>query len=89
MAPATPVQILAALLPLLITAIFLLIITVPISLRKGRNPILWGLFCCIPIVNMFLVIWLSSKTDIEVKNQIKSLQDDLEKIKFSSDKKID
>jgi hypothetical protein len=89
MAAASPAQILVALLPLLITAISLLIIAVPISLRKGRNPILWGLLCCIPFINIFLVIWLTSKTDIEVKNQIKSLQDDLVKIKSSLDNKID
>jgi len=88
MAPATPVQILAALLPVLITAIFLLIITVPISSRKGRNPVLWGLLCCVPFINLFLVLWLISQTDVEVKNQIKSLQDDLAKMKSSLENKI-
>lgn len=87
MAPSTPVQMLVALLPVLITAIFLMIITVPISSRKGRNPVLWGLLCCIPFVNLFLVLWLISQTDVEVKDQIKSLRDDLEKMRSSSDNK--
>jgi len=87
MAPSTPVQVLITLLPILITAIFLMIITVPISLRKGRNPVIWGLLCCIPFANLFLVLWLISQTDVEVKDQIKSLQDDLEKMRSSSDNK--
>ncbi len=87
MAPSTPVQVLITLLPILITAIFLMIITVPISLRKGRNPVLWGLLCCVPFANLFLALWLISQTDVEVKDQIRALQDDLAKMRSSLDNK--
>lgn len=74
------------LLPLLFLMLPLLIAVVSISLKKGKNPILWFFLCCIPLANIFFVLWLISQTDLEIKSQIKLLQEDLAKMKSSSSK---
>ncbi len=68
--------------PLLIFLVQFLILTIPfiflnisISKRKGKNPMMFGLLSVIPLVGMFLSIYLVSLTDFEVLKKLDQIVD--------------
>jgi hypothetical protein len=61
-------------LPILFLAIPFLIMNGVIAKRKGRNPVEFVLLSLIPLVGMFITLWLVSLSDISVIKEIEALK---------------
>jgi hypothetical protein len=71
---------LVQLLPLLIVTIIYGGVAIAIGRRKVENLILWTVLCLIPIVNMFALIFLISKTDLRVLKELDELRARLDRL---------
>ncbi|VVS93750.1 hypothetical protein [Desulfoluna spongiiphila] len=60
----------AALIPLLIFISPIVILNIVIAKRKGRSPVLFGLFSLIPFVGFYLSIHLASLMDQSTNDKI-------------------
>lgn len=63
----------APLIPLLIMILPIVIINIFLAKRKGRNPIFYGIFSIIPVVGIYLAIYLASLTDKSILGKIDKL----------------
>jgi hypothetical protein len=68
------------LVPMLVISVIYGAIAISIGRRKVRNLALWTILCIIPFVNFFAVLFLISKTDIKVLNEITNIRPRLEAI---------
>ena len=48
-----------------------------IAKRKGKSPVASFFLCLIPLVNVLWLIYLASLCDIEIKNTIEKLKEEL------------
>ena len=60
----------AAFLPFLLMTIPFVILNIIICPRKGKNPVLFGLLSIIPLIGVYLAIYLVSITDKSVIDKI-------------------
>ncbi len=71
----SPTQLLIFLVQFLILTIPFIFLNFSISKRKGKNPMMFGLLSVIPLVGMFLSIYLVSLTDFEVLKKLDQIVD--------------
>jgi hypothetical protein len=77
MAPDPTAQLITTLVTYILMGALILIISVPVTKRKGKSLVKTVLFTFIPIVNIFYLFWIISLTDKSVIDDINALKEKL------------
>ncbi|MEA2867560.1 MAG: hypothetical protein QOE39_2275 [Bradyrhizobium sp.] len=62
-----------SLLPFLLVSLLFFLFTIPISRRKGKN-IGYAVFCLVPFLSTFILLYLVSLTDKSVLDRLAGLE---------------
>ena len=60
-------------IPLIIITLPIIIFNIFLAKRKGKSPLIYGFLSIIPLIGMYLAIYLASLTDKSVINKIEQI----------------